>query len=107
MFTNTYNDIYNDILYFKTLYPDSIMDIYNQVSDYSDKLEYNGSLMYDEFPDKERIRSIAAHIYNTYSCPSQDISAASNNRCCPSPELIEILLINEFIHRRVRRRAFQ
>ena len=64
MLTNTYTEVYNDILYFKSLYPDSIMNIYRHVSDYCDKLEHNGSLMYDEFPDKERIRLMARQIHN-------------------------------------------
>ncbi len=94
MFTNIYNSVYDDIIYFKSLYPDSIADVYRQISDAADRLEYNNSIMYDEFPDKERIRQIALLIYKNYS---EEHSLA----------LIEVLLLNEFIHRRVRRHAFE
>ena len=93
MFTNPCNDIYNDILYFKSLYPDSITPVYSAVSDACDKLEYDKSFMYDEFPDKIRIRRLATDIMKGLGHSS--------------PELIELLLLNEFIHRRIRRRSLQ
>lgn len=93
MFTNPYNDIYNDILYFKALYPDGITSIYSAVSDACDRLEYDKSFMYDEFPDKVRIRRLASDIML--------------ERGYSSPDFIEVLLLNEFIHRRIRRRTFQ
>ncbi len=107
MLTNTYTEVYNDILYFKSLYPDSIMNIYRHVSDYCDKLEHNGSLMYDEFPDKERIRLMARQIHNNLMTEMMNTSEPYiNQNGRPYAELIEILILNEFIHRRVRRRAF-
>lgn len=93
MFTNPANEIYDDILYFKSLYPDSVQDIYRLISDYCDKLEYNNSIMYDEYPDKERMLLIVSSI-------------RSSMEAKPSPELVMILLINEFVHRRIRRRAY-
>ena len=112
MFANPLNDAYNDILYFKSLYPESISHIFSMVSDYCDKLEYDKSLMYDEYPDKARIRLIAVNIYNNLSCPElysypSDESAENGVSCCPLIELIEVLILNEFIHRRIRRRNFQ
>lgn len=112
MFANPLNDAYNDILYFKSLYPDSISQIFAMVSDYSDKLEYDKSFMYDEYPDKERIRLMAANIYNNLSCPelyshSPQDASTDGLSCCPLMELIEVLILNEFIHRRIRRRNFQ
>jgi hypothetical protein len=111
MFANPLNDTYNDIIYFKSLYPDSISNIYNMVSDQCDKLEYDKSIMYDEYPDKERIRLIAANIYNSLAAPSlydRPVPLSCEPEfCCPLIELIEVLLLNEFIHRRIRRRNFQ
>ena len=112
MFANPLNDAYNDILYFKSLYPESISHIFSMVSDYCDKLEYDKSLMYDEYPDKARIRLIAVNIYNSLSCPELysrpfEDSPESGVSCCPLLELIEVLLLNEFIHRRIRRRNFR
>lgn len=120
MFANPLNDAYNDILYFKSLYPDSISHIFSMVSDYCDKLEYDKSIMYDEFPDKARIRLMAVNIYNNLSCPElyshpadDFLSSDTENNdangisCCPLLELIEVLILNEFIHRRIRRRNFQ
>lgn len=112
MFTNPLNDAYNDILYFRSLYPESISHIFAMVSDYSDKLEYDKSIMYDEYPDKARIRLMALDIYNSLSCPElysrpADNTTVSNSACCPLLELIEVFILNEFIYRRIRRRNFQ
>lgn len=112
MFANPLNDAYNDILYFKSLYPESISHISGMVSDYCDKLEYDKSIMFDEYPDKARIRLIAINIYNSLSCPElysrpQEDSSENGTSCCPLLELIEILILNEFIHRRIRRHNFQ
>lgn len=103
MATNNYDEDYNDVLYFKSLYPDSIIGIYTLVSDFADKLEYDGSAMYDQYPDRERIHLIAQNIHNNLNCPNDN---QSSNPCCHTVELIEILIINEFLHRRIRRRAF-
>ncbi len=88
---------YQDVLYLTSLYPNSIMPLYKIISDYCDKLEHDGSVMFDEFPDKETIRKAANDIF---------VTITNNFGDQYSLELVETLLINEFLHRRIRRRSF-
>lgn len=92
-----HNDFYPDIEYLRSLYPISILPIYHIVSDACDKLEYDGSILFDEYPDKELLYRFTEDIIR--SIP-QEYSGKYLN------ELVSIIVINEFIHRRIRRREF-
>ncbi|PKM93705.1 MAG: hypothetical protein CVU84_14070 [Firmicutes bacterium HGW-Firmicutes-1] len=52
-----------DTQYMKSLYPDMCKNIQLHVDEECDNLEYEGSLMFDEYPDKEVILTIVARIY--------------------------------------------
>lgn len=49
--------------YMKSMYPDLCKRIQQLVEDECDQLEYEGSWMYDEHPDKKEIEKIVARIY--------------------------------------------
>lgn len=49
--------------YMKSLYPELSKRIQNLVDEECDKLEYDDSIMYDEYPSKEDIDMIVAKIY--------------------------------------------
>lgn len=49
--------------YMISLYPDLCKRIQTYVEKECDELEYDGSVMYDEYPDKEAILAIVAKIY--------------------------------------------
>lgn len=53
----------NDRQYMLSLYPDLCQRIQRLSEDECDKLEYEGSLMFDEYPDKKEIDKIVARIY--------------------------------------------
>jgi hypothetical protein len=88
---------YPDIEYLRSLYPLSILPIYQIIADASDKLEYDGSILFDEYPDKELLYKLATDIIAT-------IPEEYHGKYLT--ELVSIILINEFIHRRIRRRTF-
>ena len=45
-------DFERDLEYFKQLYPSTVRYIQNEVDNECDKLEYDGSVMFDEYPDR-------------------------------------------------------
>lgn len=47
----------------KELYPRSVKKVLEIVEDECDKMEYEGSLMFDEYPDRMRVEHLADHIY--------------------------------------------
>ena len=51
------------------LYPIEVMSIQSQVEEQCDRMEYDGSLMYDEYPDKISVQSMADQICCKVKCP--------------------------------------
>lgn len=49
--------------YMKEMYPQMAREIQDKVDEECDKLEYDGSMMFDEYPDKLMIRTICERIY--------------------------------------------
>lgn len=49
--------------YIKDMYPQMAKSIQEKVDEECDKLEYDGSMMFDEYPDKLMIRNICERIY--------------------------------------------
>jgi len=48
----------------KELYPKEVKTILSYVEDECDKMEYEGSLMFDEYPDRLMLEQVAERIYN-------------------------------------------
>lgn len=57
--------------YMKSLYPAQAKTIQALVEEECDKLEYDGSIMFDEYPDKLGLRKIGMDIYNQLN-PDQE-----------------------------------
>ncbi len=87
-----------EYFYMKSLYPPFTKEISSHIDEVCDRMEWDGSTMYDQVPDAVRLRRIAAEIAD--SCveknPQMDIE------CLPA--MVEIMLYNEMFYRRRRRR---
>jgi hypothetical protein len=79
-----------DAQFLKSLYPAEVMVLQLLVEDALDKLEYDGSIMFDQYPDKVRILRLVDGIEGS---DDKDRRA-----------MLEVLLINEMLRRRMRRR---
>ena len=93
---------YPDVAYLKTMYPQSVTALYERIADASDRLEYEGSFMFDEYPDHELVLKFIQDIIAEFPQPSPSPD-------CPSTyfhELVAVMVITEFIHRRLRTREF-
>lgn len=80
----------DDAQFLKSLYPTEVMALQLLVEEELDKLEYDGSIMFDQYPDKVRVLRLVDRI---------DGSEDKDKRI-----MLEILLINEMLRRRMRRR---
>ena len=68
--TEISDDIYyNENLY---LYPSQTLKIQTMVQDACDKMEHDGSLMYDEFPDKIMVQKMAENIADKCNCDNKN-----------------------------------
>lgn len=52
-----------DLTYIKEMYPNTAQHIMEYVEDECDKMEYEGSMMFDEYPDRWGVREIEERIY--------------------------------------------
>lgn len=83
----------------KYLYPTEIKDIQMEIEEICDKMEYDGSIMFDECPDKITIEKIVKEMCNK----------EKYHGCCTKESrkwftaLVQVMLCNEMGYRRNRR----
>lgn len=93
--------IYPDVEYLKSMYPNSLIPLYQKIADVCDHLEYEGSLMFDEFPDHELVLQLINAIIDSFP---EEMDANSGKSWFP--ELVTVMVLNEFLHRRIRKKEF-
>ena len=108
-----------DMKKMKELYPEVAKDVLSVVEDECDQMEYDGSVMYDEYPDKVMLERIKNRIYDKlqekYPVEEEDdrdqamiMQQEVRRRYPPHKnwlgDMIEVLLYQEMHHRRCRRR---
>lgn len=90
-----------DNSYLKYLYPGITKQLMEFVEDTCDKMEYEGSLMFDLYPDKTSLQILAAGIEKEFQKKYPDTYAQEK----PSlRDIIEVLLFHEIMYRRNRYR---
>ena len=93
--------LYPDAEYLKTMYPNTLTPVYEKVADTCDRLEYEGSPMFDDFPDREMTLKIIQDIIAEF--PEEQTNPETGDWF---PELVSVLVLNEFLHRRIRKKEF-
>ena len=86
----SYEEDNEDAEFLKSLYPPELMKLQLLVEEECDKLEFDGSIMFDQYPDKVRVSRIVDKIEEKYKEGSRS--------------LMEVMVINEIMRRRIRRR---
>lgn len=93
-----YNNQMKDYEYLRQFYPKDIGKVQDLVEEECDKLEYDGSVMYDEYPDRIGMLSICSNIKGMM--PKHEEKSWLE-------KVIEVLLYQEFRRRRERRRRYR
>ena len=92
----------------KELYPREVKSILEMVEDECDKMEYEGSLMFDEYPDRFMLEQIIDRITERAREVESDMETAqyrqSMGRRDDLRNLIGVLLNHEMYRRRCRHR---
>lgn len=70
-----------DLEKLKGMYPKEVRTIQEMVEDECDKMEYEGSLMFDEYPDKVMVNQIVKRIYDVSSGVMPDIQDMEVRKC--------------------------
>ena len=91
---------------FQELYPSLARQIQPLVEEACDRMEYEGSLMFDEYPDKLLIRRMVRSIYEKLDkgAYQDELAAQENTGKNWTEEYVAVLLLNEMYQRRCRRR---
>lgn len=89
-----------DLDYMKSLYPAAAKRLIPHIEDECDRLEYEGSIMYDEYPDQLQLRLMCGRIYDRASqeeeSPGQWLK-----------DLIQVMAYQELCRRRSEHRSLR
>lgn len=93
-----------DMEYMKSMYPEEVKRILPYVEDACDRMEYEGSMIYDEYPDMLSVRLMCSRICDQIrgmeaQQRKQEDEGEGNIR-----NIVEVLLLHELMKRRTERR---
>lgn len=98
-----YNDDRNarrDYDYMKSIYPDTAKRVLPYMEEECDRMEYDGSMMYDEYPDRLQLRLMCRRIYDKAEEEEENPGAWLM-------DLIEVMTYQELCRRRVEHREIR
>lgn len=98
-----------DFEYLKSLYPMTAKKVLPYVEEECDRMEYEGSMIYDEYPDQLQIHLMCGRIYDKVK--DMETSKEENQKKGWLRELIQVILFQELYrrrcdHRRCRRKFY-
>lgn len=89
-----------DYDYMKSIYPETAKRLNPYVEEEIDRLEYDGSMLYDEYPDRLQLRLMCRRIYDRVKETEKDPGKWLS-------DLIEIMAYQELCRRRSEYRNFR
>lgn len=87
-----------DIEYMKSLYPDMAKRLLPYVEEECDRMEYQNSMMYDEYPDKLQLRMMCRRVHDNVK--KNELFLEGRGETEELKELLEVLVYEELMHRR-------
>ena len=91
-----------DLQVMKSFYSKTAIQVQRLVEQECDRMEYDGSMMFDDYPDQLMMRQICRRIEEKLPEEGKEVEAAQRNEGLQ--DLIGVLLYNEMYRRRCRRR---
>ena len=98
-----YNDDRNarrDYDYMKSIYPDTAKRVLPYMEEECDRMEYDGSMMYDEYPDRLQLCLMCRRIYDKAEKEEENPGGWLM-------DLIEVMTYQELCRRRVEHREIR
>lgn len=87
-----------DIEYMKSLYPDMAKRLLPYVEEECDRMEYQNSMMYDEYPDKLQLRMMCRRVHDNVK--KNELFLEGRGETEELKELLEVLVYEELMRRR-------
>ena len=106
-------DLDRDVEYMKQLYPKTARSIQREIDNECDQMEYDGSMMFDEYPDKEYLDKIVDRVYTRIKQTEEEPQVEMNSLYFYPPrrnqnylrDIVSLLLLSEIFNRRRRHRS--
>lgn len=89
------NEEMMDIMYMRRMYPKEMNRIQRVVDEVCDSMEYDGSMMYDEYPDRVMMSGLCRRVCD---------KAQTDNNNSDIHDIVCVMLCNEMCRRRNKRR---
>lgn len=99
------DSVLRDLEYLQQIYPTQAKVLQARISEILDKMDYEGSLLYDEYPDKWQLYRLGESIVTILK--TEDDSDTSEEHWECMGDMVQIILYYEIYRRRHgRRRGF-
>ena len=92
-------DTGKDMEYFQAMYPEKMKRLQRSIDDLCDTIDYEGSILYDEYPDRVGLQRLCDEIYRKELPEDAGETEAEWLKAA-----IEVLLYHEVCRRRLHRR---
>ena len=86
-----------DLEYLKSMYPDVPKRLLPYVEEECDRMEYENSMIYDQYPDKLQLRLMCRRVYDNVGKHEKELAEETR-------DLIEVMLYQELYKRRCDKR---
>lgn len=93
------NEEMMDLMYMRRMYPKEMSRIQSVIDDTCDRMEYDGSMMYDEYPDRVMVTKLCRNI-----CDKIDREFNKDGKISNMRDIVQVMLCNEMCRRRSKRR---
>lgn len=104
MFYQEEDKVQRDLEYLQQMYPAEAKRYQRKIASLLDKIDYDGSMIYDEYPDRMRLYSLAQDILNQIKREesAENPEGMEDAKWEQTGEFIQILLFYEIYKRRHR-----
>lgn len=101
-----------DYEYMKSIYPETAKQIYRYVEEECDRIEYSGSMLFDEYPDQLQLRLLCRRIYEKVqstgiTADTEQVKESKNWKENWLMELIQVITWQEILKRRKEYRKYR
>ena len=103
MYYQEEDTVTRDLEYLQQMYPSEAKRYQKIIAEILNQIDYEGSCIYDEYPDKVMMYRLAAKIYDR-ALPVQETERQSGGRDRDLMDVVQVLLYDEMYRRRGRRR---
>lgn len=83
--------VLQDLEYLQQMYPNTVKKYQRRIAEILDKTDYEGSMIYDEYPDRLSLLHLAGSMRRIMEREGENV---------PTEDMIQILLLNEIYKRR-------